>query len=58
MQRETATGYSLRGPLCAGEAFSLGPLGQGGLVIVRGCCAKKGERVNFGMCVRYDKTAA
>ena len=47
LRRRGETATSLRGPLCAGEAFSLGPLGQGRLVVVRGCCAKKRGSCGF-----------
>ena len=42
---------SLRGPLCAGEAFELEAAGPRGLFSGKGCCAKEGARVDFGMCV-------
>ena len=35
---------SLRGPLCAGEAFELEAAGPRGLFSGKGCCAKKGAR--------------
>ena len=38
---------SLRGPLCAGEAFELEAAGPRGGSLVKGCCAKEGAHCPF-----------